>query len=546
MKNGANLLLECVKNQKVNKLFGVPGESYLSILDQLLNFPEMKWIGARQEGGAAFMASAYAQLTGNPGVCFVTRGPGSTNASIGVHTASQGSIPLILFIGQVSSELIGREAFQELDYKLFFNGMAKWVTEINNVNRIPEIIGRAFATALSGRQGPVVVSLPENILSENTQKLSIERVKISEPSISEEAFEKLKIKLSCSKRPLALVGGTGWSRKGIEDFHKFIDKNKIPVISSFRRQDIFDNNSESYVGVAGFGKNQHLRNALNDCDLILAFNSLIGDVVTDGYELFDVPKPKQYLIHVNPSDRELGKVYQPDFPIHCGPNILSNLLSKSKPLGNWQKYTKILRQNHLNTLKVPEQPGNLDMGLVMQCLQESLPNDVIFTNGAGNFSLWSNVHFRFSKNARLLAPTSGAMGFGLPAALVAKLTYPKKTVICFAGDGDIQMNIAELGIAMQYKCFPIIIIINNSSYGTIRMHQEKSFPNRVNATDIINPNFALLSKSYGFSFSKVEKTKDFDFALKTALNKKNGAIIELVVSIESITPSKTLSSIKNS
>ena len=542
-KNGATLLLKSLLNQEIETVFGVPGESYLSVLDALNDFPEISWIGARQEGGAAFMASGYAQLTGKTGICFVTRAPGATNASIGVHTAFQGSIPMILFIGQVSSMVTGREAFQELNYNEMYSGMAKWVTEINNVNRIPEIVSRAFNIANTGRPGPVIVSLPEDIISMPCEMNPSLRIRFPEPSISNFDIDEIRQKLSIAKKPIFIVGGTAWKKDGIRNLKCFIEQNNLPVISAFRRQDIFDNLSLSYAGVLSFGNSEKLNKAVYESDLVFAFNTLLGDVTTSGYKLIQAFKDK-VLIHSNTDPKEISKVYYADLPIHSGPNNLALELKKLGKIGDWNSHTKNLHSEYNESLLVPNQPGNVDMGKIISYLQYKLPEDVIITNGAGNFSTWSNLLFKFGSKARLIAPTSGAMGFGLPAAIASKIAFPNKMVICFSGDGDFQMNISELGTAKQYNAFPIILLLNNSSYGTIRMHQEKIYPGRVMSTDIVNPSYTKIAEAYGMDAYQIKKTKEFKEVFDKVYKSKKGALIELIIDIESITPHKTLQEYK--
>ncbi len=544
-KPGANILVECLANQGTKKVFGVPGESYLSVINALIDFSsQIQWIGARQEGGASFMAAAYAQLTGETGICFVTRAPGATNASIGIHTAFQGSIPLILFIGQVSSNISGREAFQELDYKEMYSGMAKWVYEIQDVDRIPEILSRAFNIANNGRPGPVVISIPEDILSLLSDVNPSSKINIIEPSLSEEVVLNIKEKLLKSKKPIFIVGGTCWNREGITQLNSFIENNNFPVISSFRRQDIFNNHSNSYAGVCSFINMPKLNDALNEADLIFAFNTLLGDITTSNYNLWLNQIESRVVIQSHVSLLEIGKVYQVDLAINSGPNYLALKLNNLGKIGDWSSHTKLLRSNYINGLEVKDQPGQVDMGKIINYLQDKLPEDVILTNGAGNFSTWSNLLFKFGNKARLLAPTSGAMGFGLPAAIAAKITNPNRIVICFAGDGDFQMNMAELGTALQYKAFPIILLLNNSSYGTIRMHQEKSYPDRVYGTDIENPDYSMIAKAYGIPSYQVNKTEEFQQFFDKVIKSEKGAIIEIILDIQSISPHKTLNEIK--
>ena len=544
-KSGANILVECLANQGTKKIFGVPGESYLSVINALIDYSnQIQWIGARQEGGASFMAAAYAQLTGKTGICFVTRAPGATNASIGIHTAFQGSIPMILFIGQVSSNISGREAFQELDYKEMYSGMAKWVYEIQDVDRIPEILSRAFNIANNGRPGPVVISLPEDILSLLSDANPSSKINIIEPSVSEEVVLNIKEKLLKSKKPVFIVGGTCWNTEGITQLNSFIENNNFPVISSFRRQDIFNNHSSSYAGVCSFINTPKLNDALNEADLIFAFNTLLGDITTSNYNLWLNQIERRVVIQSHASLLEIGKVYQVDLAINSGPNYLALKLNNLGKIGDWSSHTSLLRSNYIKGLEIKDQPGQVDMGKIINYLQDKLPEDVILTNGAGNFSTWSNLLFKFGKKARLLAPTSGAMGFGLPAAIAAKITNPNRTVICFAGDGDFQMNMAELGTALHYKAFPIILLLNNSSYGTIRMHQEKSYPDRVYATDIENPDYSMIAKAYGIPSYQVNKTEEFQQFFDKVIKSEKGAIIEIILDIQSISPHKTLNEIK--
>ena len=544
-KSGANILVECLANQGTKKIFGVPGESYLSVINALIDYSsQIQWIGARQEGGASFMAAAYAQLTGKTGICFVTRAPGATNASIGIHTAFQGSIPLILFIGQVSSNISGREAFQELDYKEMYSGMAKWIYEIQDVDRIPEILSRAFNIANNGRPGPVVISLPEDILSLLSDANPSSKINIIEPSLSEEVVLNIKEKLLKSKKPVFIVGGTCWNTEGITQLNSFIENNNFPVISSFRRQDIFNNHSSSYAGVCSFINTPKLNDALNEADLIFAFNTLLGDITTSNYNLWLNQIETRVVIQSHASLLEIGKVYQVDLAINSGPNYLASKLNNLGKIGDWSSHTSLLRSDYIKGLEIKEQPGQVDMGKIINYLQDKLPEDVILTNGAGNFSTWSNLLFKFGKKARLLAPTSGAMGFGLPAAIAAKITNPNRTVICFAGDGDFQMNMAELGTALHYKAFPIILLLNNSSYGTIRMHQEKSYPDRVYGTDIENPDYSMIAKAYGIPSYQVNKTEEFQQFFDKVIKSEKGAIIEIILDIQSISPHKTLNEIK--
>ena len=544
LKTGGQLLVDCLLAQGVTRAFGVPGESYLAVLDALHDVPEIELIGNRNEGGAAYMAAAHGQLTGQPGICFVTRGPGATNASIGVHTAMQGSTPMILFVGQVGTNMKGREAFQEIDYKAYFGTVAKWVAEIDDVDRIPEIIARAFATALSGRPGPVVIALPEDMLTDFTSANAGPKVMVPEASVSASAVVRIQEILAGAKSPLVIVGGGGWNDEGRAAFKRFVEANHLPVAAAFRFQDILDNNSPSYIGDAGLGKSPAMLKALNEADVIFAVNIRFGENTTDAYELFDVPNMKATLIHSHISDDELNTIYTADLPVHTGPNELFSMLGDTVIEAPWTESTQAARAAFLTSIEIPEQPGGVDMGAVIRFLQDDLPEDVILTNGAGNFAIWHNKFFLYGDKARLLAPQSGAMGYGLPAAIAAKAEHPDRMVVCIAGDGDFQMNCQELGSAMQHGIAPIVLIVNNGTYGTIRMHQERTYPERVTFTDIKNPDFVALAAAYDFHAERVTNTDQFADAFARAKCSKTGAVLELIVSAESLTPRATLSDLR--
>jgi acetolactate synthase-1/2/3 large subunit len=527
------------------KSFGVPGESYLAVLDALHDTAgKLDYVLCRHEGGAAFMASAYGKLTGSPGICFVTRGPGATNASIGVHTAMQDSSPMILFVGQVGTDMKGREAFQELDYRAVFGNLAKWAVEIDNVERLPEIVARAWTTALTGRPGPAVVALPEDMLSTRTGIAPLTGpAPIFEPAPPLEAVEKARAMLAASSRPVMLIGGANWSARGRAALQSFAQASDIPVVAAFRFQDQFDNNSPVFVGEAGVGMPAHVKALISDADVILAINVRFGEMTTDGYTLLSAPKPRQKLIHVHGSDCEIGKVYIPSIGIHAGPNTFAEALTPVT--GHWEDWRATARKKYEQTFNAPAQPGPVDMVKVSAWLREALPEDVILTNGAGNFTVWPNKFFKFGPKARLLAPQSGAMGYGLPAAIAAKVAFPERTVVCFAGDGDFQMNCQELGTAMQAGARPIVLLINNGIYGTIRAHQERNFPGRVSGTTLENPDFVELARAYNFHAERVETTPDFAPAFERALRSPTGAVLDISVSLEALTPRQTLSQMRD-
>ncbi len=544
MKTGGDVLAECLVQQGVKTIFGVPGESYLALLDALVNHPDIRLIGNRNEGGAAFMACAHGQLTGAAGICMVTRGPGAANAGIGVHTAMQGSVPMILLIGQVARNMQGREAFQEVDYRAFYGPLAKWVTEIDSADRIPEIMARAFTVAQSGRPGPVVIALPEDMLRSGTEAKATPKIKLAEAAPTPDSIYDLQKAFARAEKPLLLIGGGGWTDEGRADLKAFVERTHLPVASAFRFQDLLDNHSPSYIGDAGLGKTPALKTAIDEADLILALNIRFGENTTDGYEIFPVPRMGKTLVHSHASDLELGKIYQPDVPIHASPNALCKVLAQLDLRGGWQGWAAKKRAAYEASMVLPARETPLDMGGVLAHLQATLPDNAILTNGAGNFAIWHNKFFRYGADARLLAPQSGAMGYGLPAAIAAKAECPERMVLCIAGDGDFQMNMQELGTAMQAGAQPIVIVVNNGVYGTIRMHQERDYPGRQSFTEIKNPDFCTIAKAYGFHAETVTKTADFPEAFARAAASTTGALIELVVDPEFITPKATLSQIR--
>jgi len=547
MRNGGKLLVECLVSLGARKGFGVPGESYLAVLDALHDTRgKLDYVLCRNEGGAAFMAAAYGKLTGNPGVCFVTRGPGVTNASIGVHTAMQDSAPMLLFVGQVGTDMKGREAFQEIDYKAVFGTMAKWAVEIDQVERIPEIVSRAWTLAISGRPGPVVIALPEDMLTSLTDVAAVSGpIVIAEPHPSPESMVRLREMLAGASRPLILYGGCNWKGEGTEPMRRFAEASDIPVVSVFRYQDQFDNNSPVFCGEAGVGMVPSVQKLIREADVILAINNRFGENSTGGYTLLDVPQPKQRLIHVHGSDLEIGKIYRPELAIQAGPNAFAAALGDLEPVkGGWADWRAEGRAAYEAGFELSDLPSPVDMGKITAYLRDKLPDDMILTNGAGNFAIWSGRFFKFGSKARLLAPQAGAMGYGLPAAIAAKIVDPERTVVCFAGDGDFQMNCAEMATALQAGAQPIILLLNNGTYGTIRAHQERNYPERVSGTDMVNPDFVALAKAYGFHAERVSATDEFPAAFERALASKTGALLDLEISPEAITPRQTLTQMR--
>lgn len=551
-RTGAETLVEALAAQGVDTIFGVPGESYLAVLDALYD-SAIRFVLCRQEGGAAFMAEALGKLTGRPGICFVTRGPGATNASIGVHTARQNSTPMILFVGQIEGAMRDREAFQEIDYRAFYGRVAKWAVEIERADRMGEIVARAFHVAMSGRPGPVVVALPEEVLTDRTEA-GVHRAPIAPrwPAVSAAAADDARARIAASSRPVALVSGGGWGPEGSAEraalarFTAWAEAAGMPVVVGFRAQDLIDNESPAYVGDAGFGMGAHVRETLAGSDCLLALNARFGETATDGYTLFDLPTPAQTLIHVHPSDGELGKIYQTPHAVHGSPAEFAAALA-SEPLEATlarSAWREAARAAYEASFDLPEQPGALDMGAVMAHLRARLPGDAILTTGAGNFALWPQRQFRFRPGQRLIGPQSGAMGAGLPAAVAAKIAHPGRMVLCFTGDGDFQMTMQELGTAMQAGAMPVVLVLNNGSYGTIRMHQEKHYPGRVSGTDLENPDFCAIARAYGMVAERVESTDAFAGAFERAVASPSGALLELMVDREAITPARRLSEVR--
>ena len=543
--NGGHLLVEGLVSHGVNTAFAVPGESYLEVLDALYEkSDQIRLVGCRQEGGAAYMAEAYGRLTGQPGICFVTRGPGATNASIGIHTAAQGSTPLILFIGQVPTSHLGYEAFQEMDYTAFFGGIAKWVTEITHPDQIPEVINKAFRIATSDRPGPVVIALPEDVLGEETEKTIIPFELTKDHSISEQEVQEIMTILEEAKKPVLLAGGGGWTTIGRENLCRFAEKQNLPVVVGFRRQDLMDNNSSCYAGEAGVAMPPPVRQTLDEADVILAVGVRFGEMTTNAYTLFQ--NQSQKILHIHASEAEFDKVVKADLHIRSNPNLaVAALLEMPSIADTKEQWREETRNRFLSTHKVPTAITGVDMAAATAYLQEVLPEDVIITNGAGNFSVWPNKFFLYGSSARLLAPQNGTMGYGVPAAISAKVAAPERVVVCFAGDGDFQMNMQELGSAAQEEAQPIVLIVNNSMYGTIRMHQERRYPERVVGTDIKNPDFVSIARAYGFYSEQVTSIEEFKAAFDNALDSKTGAVLDLIVDPEMLTPQQSITQVRS-
>jgi len=549
-RSGGQILIDALKIHGVETVFALPGESFLAAIDALYDARNaIRVIVSRQEVGAATMAEAYGKLTGKPGVCFVTRGPGASHAAIGIHTASQDSTPMILFVGQVATHMLGREAWQEVDFQRMFGGMAKWVVEIDRPERIPELVSRAFHIAVSGRPGPVVVSLPEDMLAQVAVVSDSDAYKRVAAHPGADDLERLVTLIADAERPVVMVGGGGWNAAACRDLCRFIEAFDLPVVSGFRRQDIFDNRHPNYVGHAGLGASAALVKRLQQSDLIIAVGLRLGETTTAGYTFFDVPRPKQRFVHVHADARELGRVYQSDLPINAGMPEFAAAAARLQPKGkrSFRGSVESARAEYLAEIAPGTMPGSLDYGAVLTHIRSEVP-DAIVTNGAGNYAIWVHRFFQYSGFRSQVAPTSGAMGYGVPAALAAKLVHPDRTVICFAGDGCFLMTGQELATATQYELGIVILVVNNGMYGSIRMHQEKEYPGRVYATDLFNPDFTALARAYGGHGELVLSTEDFAGAFararKFADEQHRPALIELQIDPEAITPNATLTQLR--
>jgi acetolactate synthase-1/2/3 large subunit len=545
-RTGGQLIVEALKANGVSRVSCVPGESYLAVLDALYE-SGIETVVCRQEGGAAMMADTWGRLTGEPGICMVTRGPGATNASAGLHIARQDSIPMILFIGQVQRDAREREAFQEVEYRRAFTEFAKWVGEIDDARRIPEFVTRAFAVATSGRPGPVVLTLPEDMLVEEVEAPEAKPYTPVEahPGLSQmAAFAKM---LGEAKRPVFIAGGTRWSEESVTGFKAFAEKHKLPVGCSFRRQMLFDHLSPSYAGDVGIGINPALAREIKEADLVVLLGGRLSEMPSSGYTLLDIPYPSQKLIHIYPEAEELGRVYRPDLAICASPNDFVAALASIDLAGNaaWADRTASMHEAYLKWSTPPHTgPGAVQMGPIMDWIEANVAEDAIFTNGAGNYATWLHRFHRFRRFNTQSAPTSGSMGYGLPAAVAAKHLFPEREVICFAGDGCFMMHGQEFITAVRYGLPIITLLVNNGTYGTIRMHQEREYPGRVSGTDLVNPDFNAFAKAYGGHGETVERTQDFASAFERARASGKPAIIEVKLDAEAITPTRTLTQIR--
>ncbi|WP_299374979.1 thiamine pyrophosphate-binding protein [uncultured Kiloniella sp.] len=531
-RSGGEILAQGLQAHGVDTVFCVPGESYLAVLDGLYDLTkDINVVTCRQEGGAAYMAEAYGKLKGTPGICFVTRGPGATNASIGVHTAYQDSTPMILFIGQVARDQQDREAFQEIDYRRMFGEMAKWVAQIETADRIPEYLNRAFHTAMSGRPGPVVLALPEDMLTELASVADTPAYKKIASAPRPEDMADFRALLSEAQKPLLLIGGGGWSKEASQNVTAFAEKNHLPVACAFRRQDAFDNHHDQYIGEVGIAPNPKLAARVKESDLLIVVGPRLGEMTTSGYSLLDSPNTKQKLVHVLPGAEELNRVFNAELA------ILSDLTAFTKAALELESIDAPVWKVTIAEARaeyeafIAEEAGIKDfpMHKISSYLRENLPEDAIITNGAGNYTIWGQRFYQFSSYPSQLAPTSGAMGYGVPAGISAKITEPERVVVTLAGDGCFMMNGQEIATAVQYKANVIIIVVDNGCFGTIRMHQEREYPDRVISTRLNNPDFAALARAYGGFGIAVDNADQFPEAFEQARNSGKPALIHMKV-----------------
>ncbi len=547
LRHGGQVLVDQLRRHGVDTVFTVPGESFLAVLDALRDEPAIRTVVCRHESGAAIMAEAHARLRGDVGVAFVTRGPGAAHASVAVHNADMSGTPLLLFVGQVSTAHRGRGAFQEVDFEAFFAPLAKWAVEVDQPESLSEVVTEATRAARAARAGPVVVSLPEDVLA---AELAVPDSPVAPPpkrsAPSRQDLAQLRSLLAGCSRPLVIVGGGTWDAECGPALTSWAERNHFPVAVSFRRQDYLDNRSPCYVGHAGVGIDASLAGRITNADLIVAIGTRLGDTATRGYTLLEPPEARQTLVHVLPDQGELGRVYHPTLGIHAGAPETVATLSTMSPLdaGPWREWTAAARADYEATLSPSPTPGPLDLGKVVKYLDGRLPPESILTNGAGNFALWHQRYYRFKHYGTQLGPQSGAMGYAVPAAVAAKLHRPDAPVVAFSGDGDFLMTAQELATAAQYGAPIIVVVINNGMFATIRMHQERTYPDRPHGTDIVNPDFAAYARAFGGFGATIERTEDFPAAFEQALAAGVPAVLDLRVDPEAILPHTTLSEVR--
>jgi acetolactate synthase-1/2/3 large subunit len=542
-RNGGQILIAALRRNGADRMFGVPGESALPIFDALYE-PDagIRFIVCRHETTASHMAEADGKISGRPGICVVSRGPGAMQAALGLHTAWQDSTPMILIVGQVPRSHLGREGFQEMNYVRTFDDMTKWVVEIDSVDRIPELVSRAFHVAMQGRPGPVVLSIPEDVLSAMSDVADATPATVIEASPSASQIAEVHALLQKAQRPLVIVGNLGWTAAAAEQFRAFVERNDLPVVAGFRSQDVLDNRSDQYIGDISLGCSRPLMARVKTADLLLVIGDRLGDVTTNHYSLFDVPTPKQTLVHVFPGPEELGRVYVPILGIPANSSRFAEALAGLPPLDSktWAGWRMELRQAYVDYQAPRTDAPPFDLATVIDHLNTELPDDAVVTNGAGNYTIWLHRYYRYRKLGTQIAPKSGSMGYGLPAAIAAQLRHPERRVVCLAGDGCFMMASQEFATAVQQRLPIIVIIVNNAMYGSIRMHQELNFPNRPSGTDLLNPDFAALARSYGAHGEAIEAHDEFPAAFARAVEAKAPSIIELRVNRNQLTPDRRI------
>ncbi|MEO7761294.1 MAG: thiamine pyrophosphate-binding protein [Casimicrobiaceae bacterium] len=544
---GGHILVDNLIVHGVDLVFGVPGESFLAVLDGFYaRQDKIRFIICRQEGGAANMADAYGKLTGKPGICMVTRGPGATNASIGVHTAFQDSTPMILFIGQVGGDFVDREAFQEIDYRQMFGPIAKWAEQIDRAERIPEYVSRAFHIAMSGRPGPVVLALPEDMLTTLANVPDAGPYQRVQAAPSPGDVARLTELLGAAEKPVVVLGGSGWNQQALGDIRRFAENWQLPVGCAFRFQDLFDNAHPQYMGDVGIGLNPKLAARMREADLILAVGPRLGEMTTSGYTLLTPPRPVQKLVHVHSGAEELGRVYQGELLINASMPRFAEAAAATTPSHPvpWAERTQQANADYIANRIPQSMPGTFDLAAMIFTCLDLLPDDAILTNGAGNYASWIHRFYQHRKFRTQLAPTSGAMGYGVPAAVAAAITHPDRTVVSFSGDGCFLMNGQEMATAVQYGAKVIFIVVNNGIYGTIRMHQEREYPGHVSGTTLHNPDFAAMARAFGLTGELLTRTDEFRPALERALAAGGSTLLEVRIDPEAITPRTTLSALR--
>ena len=546
-RTGGSILVDNLIVQGTNLAFCVPGESYLPVLDALHDVGDrLRLLVCRQEGGVAYMAEAYGKLTGHPGIAFVTRGPGASNAAIGIHTAAQDSTPMIVFVGQVGSDFVDREAFQEIDYRRMYGSVAKWTAQIDRAERIPEYVARAYRVAMTGRPGPVVLALPEDMLATRAACADAPRVDAVGAAPDAGHVASARQLLAGARRPLVLVGGSRWDAGACAALRQFAEANGLPVACAFRSQDLFDNRHRHYAGDVGIGVNPRLAARVREADVLLVIGERLGEITTSGYTLLDVPQPKQRLVHVHADAGELGRVYQPALAVAATPGAFLAAMNGEPPLpaAPWREHLEAAHDECIAWRAPRPVPGSLDMWQVVSWLDAHLPDDAILTNGAGNYTVWLHRLYRYRGFRTQLAPYSGAMGYGVPAAVAAKAVHPGRMVVSWNGDGCFLMNGQELATAVQYGLAVIFVVVDNGMYGTIRMHQERNYPARVSGTDLVNPDFAALARAYGAHGETVMRTEEFAPAFERARDSRKPALLHLKLDPQALTPNASLDALR--